>query len=159
MLSHSVSILSDSLRPHGLQPARLLCPWGFSRQEYWSGLPCPPSRGSSQPRSPAQQGDSLPSEPSGKPNGAGPLKANSGHSAKNGAPCAPRTKYSPTPNGGTGSRYEFLLMSAKAIACDQAGSGMERIRQNYSSPRGLQVPPNGWYSLPAQLVSAVLCGK
>ena len=20
--------------------ARLLCPWGFSRQEYWSGLPC-----------------------------------------------------------------------------------------------------------------------
>ena len=23
-------------------PARLLCPWGFSKQEYWSGLPCPP---------------------------------------------------------------------------------------------------------------------
>ena len=22
--------------------ARLLCPWGFSRQECWSGLPCPP---------------------------------------------------------------------------------------------------------------------
>ena len=22
--------------------ARLLCPWGFSRQEYWSGLPCAP---------------------------------------------------------------------------------------------------------------------
>ena len=21
---------------------RLLCPWGLSRQEYWSGLPCPP---------------------------------------------------------------------------------------------------------------------
>ena len=20
---------------------RLLCPWGFSRQEYWNGLPCP----------------------------------------------------------------------------------------------------------------------
>ena len=20
----------------------ILCPWGFSRQEYWSGLPCPP---------------------------------------------------------------------------------------------------------------------
>ena len=29
------------LRPHGLWPARLLCPWGFSRQEYWSGLPFP----------------------------------------------------------------------------------------------------------------------
>ena len=24
--------------------ARLLCPWGFSRQEYWSELPCPPPR-------------------------------------------------------------------------------------------------------------------
>ena len=24
------------------EPSRLLCPWGFSRQEYWSGLPCPP---------------------------------------------------------------------------------------------------------------------
>ena len=30
--------------PHGLQPSRLLCPWGFSRQEYWSELPCPPPR-------------------------------------------------------------------------------------------------------------------
>ena len=25
-----------------LYPTRLLCPWGFSRQEYWNGLPCPP---------------------------------------------------------------------------------------------------------------------
>ena len=40
VLSHSV--MSNSLQPSGLQPARLLCPWGFSRQEYWSGLPCPP---------------------------------------------------------------------------------------------------------------------
>ena len=24
-------------------PASFLCPWGFSRQEYWSGLLCPPS--------------------------------------------------------------------------------------------------------------------
>ena len=38
----SRSDVSDSSRPHGLQLARLLCPWGFSRQEYWSGLPCPP---------------------------------------------------------------------------------------------------------------------
>ena len=36
------SIVSDSLRPHGLQPAKLLYPWGLSRQEYWSGLPRPP---------------------------------------------------------------------------------------------------------------------
>ena len=36
------SVVSVSLQPHGLQPARLLCPCGFSRQEYWSGLQCPP---------------------------------------------------------------------------------------------------------------------
>ena len=44
---------------------------GFSRQEYWSGLPRPPpgdlpSPGI-EPRSPALQADSLPSEPPGKP--------------------------------------------------------------------------------------------
>ena len=32
-----------SLPPYGLQPARLLLSMGFSRQEYWSGLPCPSS--------------------------------------------------------------------------------------------------------------------
>ena len=36
--------MSNSLQPHGLQPTRLLYPWGFSRQEYWSGLPCPSPR-------------------------------------------------------------------------------------------------------------------
>ena len=35
------SVMSDSLQSYGLQPTRLLCPQGFSRQEYWSGLPCP----------------------------------------------------------------------------------------------------------------------
>ena len=39
----SCSVMSDSLQPRGLQPVRLLCPWGFSRQRYRSGLPCPPS--------------------------------------------------------------------------------------------------------------------
>ena len=29
--------MSDSLLPHGLQPVRLFCPWGISRQEYWVG--------------------------------------------------------------------------------------------------------------------------
>ena len=38
----SCSVVSDSLQPHELWPARLFCPWGFSRQEHWSGLPCPP---------------------------------------------------------------------------------------------------------------------
>ena len=32
----SCSVVSDSLRPHGLYPARLFRPWGFSRQEYWT---------------------------------------------------------------------------------------------------------------------------
>ena len=35
------SVASNSLQPHGLQPTRLLCPRGFSRQEHWSGLPYP----------------------------------------------------------------------------------------------------------------------
>ena len=47
---------------------------GFSRQEYWSGWPCPP-RGDlpnpgielTSPVSPALQVDSLPAEPLGKP--------------------------------------------------------------------------------------------
>ena len=69
MLSHSV--VSDSLQPYGLQPTRLLCPWRFSRQEYWSGLTCPlpgdlPNPGI-EPMSPALQVDSLMTEPSGKP--------------------------------------------------------------------------------------------
>ena len=38
---HVCSVVSDSLRPHGLQPTRLFYPWGFSRQEDWSGLPFP----------------------------------------------------------------------------------------------------------------------
>ena len=33
-----------TLNPMDCSPLRLLCPWGFSRQEYWSGLPCPPPR-------------------------------------------------------------------------------------------------------------------
>ena len=37
VLSHSV--VSNSLWPHGLKSTGLLYPWGFSRQEYWSGLP------------------------------------------------------------------------------------------------------------------------
>ena len=68
MLSHSV--VSNSLQPHGLQPARLLCPWGFYRQDYWSGLPRPPPgdlpNPGIKPNSPALQADSLPSEPLNK---------------------------------------------------------------------------------------------
>ena len=68
VLSHSV--VSDSLRPHGLSPARVLCPWILQARN-WSGLPCPPPgdipNPGIEPRYPALQVDSLPSEPSGKP--------------------------------------------------------------------------------------------
>ena len=64
--------MSDSLQHHGLQPARLLCPWGFSRKEHWSALPCLlfqrifPTKGWN---SDVQQcsKDSLLNEPQGKP--------------------------------------------------------------------------------------------
>ena len=73
MLSHSV--MSDSLRPHGLYPTSLLCSRGFSRQEHWSGLPCPPPghlpNSGIEPRSLTLQVDSLPSEPPGKPKNTG----------------------------------------------------------------------------------------
>ena len=59
----SRSVVSHSLRPHGLQPTAwtVACQappsMGFSRQEYWSGLPFPspedlPNPGI-KPRSPA----------------------------------------------------------------------------------------------------------
>ena len=63
------SVVSDSWQTHGLYPARLLCPWGFPQQEYWSGLPSPPPgdfpNPGIEPKSPALQTDSLPSEPPG----------------------------------------------------------------------------------------------
>ena len=66
VLSHSV--VSNSVWPHGLEPTG---PWGFSRQEYWSGLPCPPPgdlpNTGIEPRSPTLQVDCLLSEPPGKP--------------------------------------------------------------------------------------------
>ena len=39
---YSVTQACHSLVLQGPQPTRLLCPWEFSRQEYWNGLPCPP---------------------------------------------------------------------------------------------------------------------
>ena len=70
----SFSVVSNSLPPHGLQPARLLCSCGFSREEYWRGLPCP-SPGDLrnpgiEPRSPALQEVSLQSGPPEKPKNA-----------------------------------------------------------------------------------------
>ena len=67
----SRSVMSGSLQPHGLQPARLICPWDFPGKN--SGMGChflspgdlPDPR--IEPRSLAFQADSLPSEPPGKP--------------------------------------------------------------------------------------------
>ena len=51
----------------------------FSRQEYWSGLPCPSPRDlpdpGIKPGSPTLQADSLPSEPPGKPKYANEVQA------------------------------------------------------------------------------------
>ena len=64
-------VMSNSLQPQGLQPARLLCPWGFFRQGYWSKLPCPPPgdlpNPGIEPRSPTLQANSLLTESPGKP--------------------------------------------------------------------------------------------
>ena len=56
--------------PHGLQPARFLCPWDSSRQEYWSGLSLPspgdlPNSGI-KPMSPALASRLFTIEPPGK---------------------------------------------------------------------------------------------
>ena len=71
MRAQSYPTLSD---PMDYRPTRLLCPWGFSRQEYWIGLPCPPpgdlpTQGSN-PVSTVQV-DSLPAEPPGKAKNTG----------------------------------------------------------------------------------------
>ena len=70
----SCSIISDSATTCTVsrQAPR---PWRFSRQEYWSGVPCLapgdlPNPGM-EPKSPALQVDSLPSEPWGKPKNTG----------------------------------------------------------------------------------------
>ena len=60
-----------TLSPHELYSPLGLCPLGFPRQEYWSGLPFPspgyfPTPGI-KPGSPALQAYSLPPEPPGKP--------------------------------------------------------------------------------------------
>ena len=62
--------MSDSLRPHGLEPGSSV--HGYSRQEYWSGLPFPSPGLLLDPEiesgSPALQTNSLPFELLGKPN-------------------------------------------------------------------------------------------
>ena len=70
----SRSAVSDSAAPQTVARQAPLS-MKFSRQEHWSGLPCPPpgdrSNSGIKPRSPALQTDSLPAEPPGKPLGQG----------------------------------------------------------------------------------------
>ena len=65
------SIASDSCDPMDCSPPGSSVLPGFSRQEYWSGLPCPPPGDVPgpviEPGSPALQADPLPTEPPGKP--------------------------------------------------------------------------------------------
>ena len=75
---HNLICLVAQLCPNlcnPMEPTRLLCLWGFSRQEYWSGLPCPPPgdlpNPGFEPRSPTLQVDSLLPEPQGKPKNIG----------------------------------------------------------------------------------------
>ena len=67
----SCSVMSNSLQCHELQPIRLLCPWGFSRQEYQREFPCSSPGDLPNPgiesRSPTLQAHSPPPEPPGKP--------------------------------------------------------------------------------------------
>ena len=67
MCSESVSrsVISDSVRPHGQKPIRLLCPWDSPGKNTGSLCPSPedlPSPGI-KPGSPALQANSLPSDP------------------------------------------------------------------------------------------------
>ena len=66
------SVVSDSATPWTVA-YQALTSMGFSRQEYWSGLPFPSSGDlrdpGTEPRSPTLQVDSLPAETQGKPRG------------------------------------------------------------------------------------------
>ena len=70
MLGLSHSFVSNTSRPHGLKPSRLLGPWNFPDKNtgvgslwlLWGNLPNPVI----EPRSPTLQVDSLPAEPQGK---------------------------------------------------------------------------------------------
>ena len=72
VLSHSV--MSNSATPWIVAHQAPLSV-GFSRQEYWNGLPCPPPGDLPNPGvksgSPTLLADSLPSEPPGKPKNTG----------------------------------------------------------------------------------------
>ena len=71
MLQFNHQVMSDSFMILWSIAYQAPLSMGFSREEYWSGLPFPtpgdlPNPGI-EPRSPRLQADSLPAEPQGKP--------------------------------------------------------------------------------------------
>ena len=82
----------------------------FSRQEHWSGLPCPPPGdhpdAGIEPRSPILEVDSLLSEPPGKFRGKGPAY-NAGNTREAGVGSIPGSGRSP--GGGNGSPLHSCL--------------------------------------------------
>ena len=70
----SLSVVSDFVTPWTVAHQAPLS-MGFTRQEYWSRLPCPPPgdlpNPGIEPRSSALQADSLASEPPGMPKNTG----------------------------------------------------------------------------------------
>ena len=98
------------LEPHGLQPTGLLCPWGFSRQEYWGGLPCLlpgdlPHPGI-EPRSSVLSGRFFTTEPPGKPTKF--------------SPCQGATGYGKQPAFLQVVKCTVLLRPSKAVRKDQS---------------------------------------
>ena len=71
LLLFSRLVVSDSFVTPWTAACQALLSVGFSRQEYWSGLPCPPPgdlpNPAIEPGSPALHADSLPAELPGKP--------------------------------------------------------------------------------------------
>ena len=70
MLCSVSSVMSNSVTPWTVARQAPLS-MGFSQQEYWNWLPCPPPGSlpnpGIKPKSLALQADSLPAEPQGKP--------------------------------------------------------------------------------------------
>ena len=101
-------------------------PMGFSRQEYRSGLPCPPPRDlhnpGTEPRSPILQADSLPSEPPGKPMNTKvgspslPQGTFPTQESNRGLPCCRRILYQQSYQGIPLKNYSLVLATCYCLA-------------------------------------------
>ena len=110
----------------------------FSRQEYWSGLPCPPPgdlpNPGIKPRYPTLQADCLPSEPLGKP-----MNTGKGSQSSQGDLPHPGIKLgSPAflPPGKSPSTLLLLLLLSRSVVSDS-------VRPHRQQPTRL---PHPWDS-------------